>query len=143
MGVSVLALPFGRYAAERWGAGTLARRTTAMLAILLVLAAAPGVLDGAPAIVWAFLGGSAAGALYAAVLALVASHAEVTDRLGAMAAVHAAGNAGHATGAIVAGGLLHAAPPTVAVAIAGLVLAALGAALTGRTSPASCAGPRG
>ncbi len=134
---SVVAIPIGRCLVERWGARDLARRAAVVLAPALAAAGAPGLLTGPMVAAWALLGGLAAGALYAAALGLVASHAGLGERMAAMGAVHAAGNAGHALGAVAAGALLSVATPAVVVAAPTAAVVALGVAAASRALPRS------
>jgi hypothetical protein len=121
MTASVIALPVARRYALAWGPRRLAVRST--LGFTLALAAA-GVVDvlASPvtAIAWAVAGGAAAGALYASALVLAARSTAVEDRVRDMATVHAAGSAGHALGALVAGVLVAVLPGMLAVVVPGI-----------------------
>jgi MFS family permease len=125
MVASVLAMPLARRYALAQGARRLAVRST--LAFTATLGVA-GVLDvlGAPAIAvpWAVACGAAAGSLYASALVLVARSTVIEDRVHDMATVHAAGNAGHAVGAVLAGVLIAALPSMLTIVIPGVAVIA-------------------
>ncbi|HET9626438.1 MAG TPA: hypothetical protein VFP84_33985, partial [Kofleriaceae bacterium] len=81
----------------------------------------------------AISGGAAAGALYASALVLAARAAGLADRVRDMATVQAAGSAGHAFGALVAGVAVELLPGTLAIAVPGvgiIAAAAVGVWLT-------------
>lgn len=103
---------------------------TAALAVAIVVDVLASPLRAA---LWAIVGGAAAGALYASALVLATRSPAVEDRTRGMATVHAAGSAGHALGALVAGTLAFALPGMLIIAvpsIAVISVAAIGVWLT-------------
>lgn len=125
MTASVIALPIARRFAARWGARRLAVRST--LAFVLALAPCAVVdvfahLGGA--LVWAVVCGAAAGALYASALVLAARSVVLEHRVRDMGAIHAAGSAGHAVGALCAGLLVGVLPGTLVIALPGIAIVA-------------------
>jgi len=126
MTASVVAMPIARRYAQAWGARRLAVRSTLGFAATL---AASGAIDvfGSPvrALVWAIACGAAAGALYASALVLVARSAALDDRMRDMGAVHAAGSAGFALGALSAGVLVPVLAGGLVIAVPGIAIIAL------------------
>lgn len=123
MTASVGALGLARRYALTWGPRRLAVRSALALALVLASTAIVDVFASpGPALVWAIACGAAAGALYASALVLAARSAELEDRMRDMAAVHAAGNAGHALGAVCAGMLISVLPDTLVVAVPSLAI---------------------
>ena len=142
MTASLCAMPIARRLAAAWGPRKLAVRAT--LAFVLGLAAA-GVVDvfaTVPgALVWAIACGLSAGALYASALVLAARAAGLADRVRDMATVQAAGSAGHACGALVAGFAVDWLPGTLAIAAPGvgiIAAAAIGVWLTAPDAARDC-----
>ncbi|MEO7735619.1 MAG: MFS transporter [Kofleriaceae bacterium] len=125
MVASVIAMPLARRYAQAASARRLAVRST--LAFTLTLAAA-GVIDilaSVPAaLLWAVASGAAAGSLYASALVLVARSTQIEERARDMATVHAAGNAGHALGAVVAGVLIAQLHSLLAIVLPGVGIVA-------------------
>jgi len=118
---SVIAMPLARRYALAASARRLAVRSTLAFALALAAAGVVDILTSVPiALAWAAVAGAAAGALYASALVLVARSTVIDDRVRDMATVHAAGNAGHALGALVAGVLIAALPSMLAIVIPGV-----------------------
>jgi MFS family permease len=139
MTASIAALPFARRYALRWGARRLALRSAIVFGLTLATAAVDLFAALPVALAWATVSGAAAGALYASALVLAARSTELEDRVRDMAALHAAGSAGHAAGALTAGVMLSVlpGPGLLAIALPGtaiLALATLGVWLTVPTS---------
>jgi hypothetical protein len=121
MVASVIAMPLARRYAMATSARRLAVRSTLAFAATLAIAGVIDVLASVPiALVWAVGSGAAAGSLYASALVLVARSTVIEERVRDMATVHAAGNAGHALGALVAGVLLTEFPSLLAIVIPGV-----------------------
>jgi MFS family permease len=142
MSASILALAAARHYAVTWGPRKLAVRSALGFTLALAAAAAIDVLASLlPALVWAVAAGAAAGSLYASALVLATRSAEIEDRTRGMATVHAAGSAGHALGALSAGGLAFALPGMLVVAVPGIAViaaAAIGVLLTAPEAARDC-----
>jgi hypothetical protein len=131
---SVTAMIAVRRFGQAWAPRKLAVRSALGFTAALAIAGGVDVL-GSPgaAAAWAIAAGGAAGALYACALVLATRSAELADRARGMAAVHAAGSAGHALGALSAGVLALALPGMLVIAVPGIaviVVAAIGVWLT-------------
>jgi MFS family permease len=138
MTASVVALPLGRRLGRVWGARRLALVSALAFGATLAAAGAVDVLARlALALPWAIASGTAAGALYAAALLLAARSSSLADRARDLGAVHAAGSAGHALGALTAGALASALPGMLAVAIPGVAAVAAIACAVIATVPAA------
>jgi Major Facilitator Superfamily len=121
MVASVIAMPLARRYALASSARRLAVRSTLGFTLALAVAGVIDVLASVPiALLWAVACGAAAGALYASALVLVARSTVIEDRARDMATVHAAGNAGHALGALIAGVLIAALPSMLAIVLPGV-----------------------
>lgn len=131
---SLLAMPVARRLAATWGPRKLAVRATLAFALGLAAAGVVDVFATIPgALVWAIACGASAGALYASALVLAARATGLADRVRDMATVQAAGSAGHAFGALVAGIAVDILPGTLAIAAPGvgiIAAAAIGVWLT-------------
>jgi MFS family permease len=134
MTASLVAMPVARRLATAWGPRRLAVRATLTFALGLAAAGFVDVFATIPgALVWAIVCGTSAGALYASALVLAARAAGLADRVRDMATVQAAGSAGHACGALIAGLTVDLLPGTLAIAAPGvgiIAIAAVGVWLT-------------
>jgi MFS family permease len=142
MTASVIALPIARRYALVWGPRRLAVRSTLAFALTLGAAGAVDVLASAgTALLWAVVCGTSAGALYASALVLAARSVALDERMRDMGAVHAAGSAGHAIGALTAGLLVAVLPGMLVVALPGvaiIVAATLGVWITVPAAARDC-----
>ena len=121
MVASVGAMPLARRYAAATSARRLAVRSTLAFTLTLAVAGFVDVLAAIPAaLVWAVASGAAAGSLYASALVLVARSTVIEERARDMATVHAAGNAGHALGALLAGFLIAALHSMLAIVLPGI-----------------------
>jgi MFS family permease len=138
MVASVGALGAARRYALTWGPRRLAARSTLALALALSATAVVNVFASFwLALGWAILCGAAAGALYASALVLAAASAALEDRMRDMAAITAAGNTGHALGALCAGLLVGSLPGTSVIALPGAALIAAAMVAVWFTVPAA------
>jgi MFS family permease len=139
---SVCALPFARRCALTWGPRRLAVRSTLVFALALASTTVVDVFASpGPALVWAILCGTAAGALYGSALVLAARSAELEGRMRDMATVNAGGSAGHALGALCAGVLIGVLPDALVVAFPGVAIVAaamIGVWITVPAAPRGC-----
>lgn len=118
MVASVIALPVARRYALTWGPRRLAVRSAAVFVLGLLPCAFIDVFASIGiALAWAIVCGGAAGALYAAALVFAARSSVVEERVRDMAALHAAGDAGHAVGALCAGVLHPLLPGALVIAL--------------------------
>lgn len=125
MTASVIALPIARRYALTWGPRRLAVRSTLAFTVALAAAGVTDVLASAlAAALWAVAAGAAAGALYASALVLAARSTALEDRVRDMATIHAAGSAGHALGALIAGVLVAVLPGMLAIVVPGIAIVA-------------------
>jgi hypothetical protein len=118
MVASVVAMPLARRYAMASSARRLAVRSALVFVAALAVAGVIDVLGSVPiALAWSIGAGAAAGALYASALMFVARSTVIEERVRDMATVHAAGNAGHAIGALIAGVVLAKLPSLLAIVI--------------------------
>lgn len=128
MAASVLALAAAWRFAPSLPPRKLAAHSALGFALALAWSAALDVLASPGlALIWAIAAGASAGSLYAGALVLATRSADLADRARGMAAVHAAGSAGHALGALSAGTLAFALPGMLVIAVPGIAVLAAGA----------------
>lgn len=134
---SIATLPVVAGLAHRAGWGAVARGSALLLAACLAAIAVPGLIGSYPGFGWAVIAGLGAAGIYAAALAAVAAIDDAGRRTGAVGVVHAAGSAGHAAGALIAGALmsrhgLDVAPATATALLGALAVGAAGILLVVR-----------
>jgi hypothetical protein len=134
---SVATLPLVAAAAHRAGWTAVARLGAAVLAVGLAAIAVPDLIGSYLGLAWAPVAGLAAAGIYAAALAALAAIEDPGRRTGAVGVVHAAGSAGHAAGALIAGAVmsrhgLDVAPATATALLGALAVGAAGILLAVR-----------
>ena len=134
---SIATLPLVAWLAHRAGWAVVARGSALLLAGSLAAIAVPGLIGSYAGFGWAPVAGLGAAGIYAAALAAIAAIEDPARRTGAVGVVHAAGSAGHAAGALLAGAVmsrhvLDVAPATATALLGTLAVGAAGILLVVR-----------
>jgi hypothetical protein len=128
---SIATLPVVAGLAHRAGWDLVARGSALLLAACLAAIAVPGLIGSYAGFGWAPIAGIGAAGIYAAALAALAAIDDAGRRTGAVGVVHAAGSAGHAAGALIAGAVMSRHGLDVAPATATALLGALAVGVAG------------